>query len=135
MIRFLISNFFRGCAFLLSLLRSVFSVHAKSLAVKIPIMFQQVRQDLEAQSSPGSTRDGGHLRSRVPRYQKDLKALEGNKHLDLSEGLFWYQDFGSPHSTTSFGFAEDTTFGESLINLGRALKDARKASMPTLQLW
>lgn len=101
-------------------------------------MFDQSRQDLEAQSeplSPGFARDSGRLRNRVPRYQKDLKALERNKKGELLEGLFWYQDFGPPSSTTSFSFAEDTTFGQSLINLGSALSEARKSSLASLQLW
>jgi hypothetical protein len=98
-------------------------------------MFDRLGQDLEAQSSPGSLRDGGRLRNRVPRYEKDLKALKRRKDRELLEGLFWYQEFGSPNSTTRFGFVEDVTFGESLVNFGRCLIDGRKSSAASLQLW
>jgi hypothetical protein len=101
-------------------------------------MFERFKHDLEAQSSPGSSRDGGRLKSRVPRYEKDLRILERKKNQDLAlllEELFWFQDFGLPTSSTSFRFAENTTFRGSLIDLGHSLEESGKSPGASLQLW
>ena len=101
-------------------------------------MFERSEQDLEAQNSPGSSRDGGRLRNRVSHYQKDLRTLAKKKNTeltDLLEGLFWYQEFGSTISSTGFDFAKHTTFRGSLADLARSLAEAGKSSTTSVQLW
>jgi hypothetical protein len=101
-------------------------------------MFKRSQRDLEAQNSPGSSRDGGRLRNRVSHYQKDLRTLAKKKIpelTDLLEGLFWYQEFGSTTSSTSFDFAKHTSFRGSLTDLAQSLAEAGKSSTTSVQLW
>lgn len=99
-------------------------------------MSKQPIDDVEAQTSPGSSRDSGRLKKGLRRYEKDLKNLDVRKYMPaLSEELFWYQEFGSPISAGSFQFSESASFEDCRMNLRQMLDAASKSSSASLQLW
>ncbi|KAH6682797.1 hypothetical protein B0J14DRAFT_574378 [Halenospora varia] len=74
----------------------------------------------------------GRLMKRVDNYDHSRKALDGTQDFELSDGLFWYQEF-TARSSSSIKFATADTFGTSLIKLRSNLKQS-KASTSFLQL-
>ncbi|KAH8687390.1 hypothetical protein BGZ60DRAFT_6730 [Tricladium varicosporioides] len=97
---------------------------------------RQVRSpnDLETgrQDWPLPIGTNGRLMKRVNNYDRSRRALDGTQDFELSDGLFWYQEF-TARSSSSIKFASADTFGTSLIKLRSNLKQS-KASTSFLQL-
>lgn len=98
------------------------------------------RNDLEAGTQnivgPLPTRSGGgRLKKGIRNLEHDFNHLERKTNVELSDNLFWYQEF-SARSSTAFRFSKSDTFATCLIKLRSTLKQTAKSS-PTshLQLW
>lgn len=97
------------------------------------------RNDLEAGtqnvSGPLRPRSGGRLKKGIRNLEHDFNHLERKADVELSENLFWYQEF-SARSSTSFRFSKNDTFATCLIKLRSTLKQTAKSSPSShLQLW
>jgi hypothetical protein len=103
-------------------------------------MFRRSGGDLEAQSSPGSSRDGSRLKDGPPRYDKYIKSLDASKQRpELAEELFWYQELGPSSSYNLEFFSQDKkyrhkNFGDCRTEFQRLLGLASKTSA-SVQLW
>ena len=72
------------------------------------------KKDVEAaKSTPRSLPGSGRLQKHVSHHQCRFTALGKSNREELTEELFWYQNFGSSSPITTSGDGKAPTFGES----------------------